>query len=549
MQVENDPLKGVLRDAGVSGAQVTGLMEGDLSLGSQLSAERNLALLMADPLGIQDMITAGHRLKTMSGASRALADWDRDLRGHPPPGWATLFAGAGQAVLVGPAAGAVRVARDLEDRFGKSLFGQLSTAWLDVSPADLLHGPGALVSDLPDPDLARIGLDPAGGGGFGSLLARLAGLLRKRKDAGQGARKPAVVGQRCSDCGLYPVLYQQPARRCQRCESFHQQGDKGMENWDKKKLAYLSLDGTGIGELLFACRSMTGYSRLSRALLAAFDRRSIREHLVSLGVDLKSCLILVAGGDDLRMVMPAGVRGNDVKGAFELALLLAEGVEERFRHQLARLGGSEDKGITAGTGLVITRHLDAHDGLALAWKLVRSAKVHSPDGTSALDFELVSGGTPVTSELAAFRQGRVRKQGATRAGALHFQLQMRPFPLEEAWDLLKTARSLLEDPKLGRSTLYNLRAAFDEDPLEGLVLAQYLFSHTSAGKRWRARLGLDAQALGRPLDHDSWSSGWLYRKIEDERAIGYSGAGAPSTWASAVPDLVDLCGLVMAGEA
>ncbi len=570
--------------AGLSRDAAVAVFEGDG--GQALDDAPRFFLAMVDPPGIQELILASRRPTTVRGASATLLEWEAFLRGYG--GVVPLYVGGGQGVLLGLAGEADEVERHLRQEAAAMHIGHVGFAAIAVSARDLVEGPAAL-RDAPA-DLAALGVEAGGGGGFGALLGRLAGLVRLDKDGGDQALGAAWSGPRCHECGLGEGTLKirlpgdRIAWRCERCHAFHKAGKRasgdtsGGDATEESaayrrrhpaglhdlvdRPAFIAIDGAGVGALVQKCRTLREYVALSRALGGALAHEAIREAITGLGVTLDGRwdeqeekwvkghkpdgLVVLSGGDDLLVIVGQGVRrapsegeeGADIAGPVEFAIALTRRLEAAIDAHLAARWPDPDTRPTIGFGVGVATgpHISARQGFALARNLLKSAKkrLRSGEARSALDFEVLRTGGLVSENVETLRGTQVRTFSPPfEQRSATFRLGRRPFTLDEAERLCAVAREATESGEVGRGVLYRLRTAFEEDPVSGLATASYLLSRLpSTGL---ARLLDPSDLVGRPLGQAP-VDGLLFAP-DPERGSG-------RRYVSAVPDIVDLGTLV-----
>lgn len=537
-----------------------------------LSHERSLALVALDADSIQDQVFASPRPVTIQGASVILRAWDLDMQrgdsdllGAPA---VVLFAGGGQAVLLTRKEDAGTVRKRIQQRFEQRTHGSPSTtAQVDVSPRELAGGPLAaeVLPDLPQKERDRIGWSPGQVAGFGACMALLAGRMRLEKGAARCSifLKEPTRSARCSECAERPRA--EKSERCERCEANRRKGQTDKKHWEQARsfddvlgesasaregrgdpghhrgrhLAFVRLDGAGIGGLLERLSTMAQYAAVSLALRRAFEIDD--SELAGLGAPRGRYQLPIAGGDDLLLVVPAQWKRPDrtVSDALSLCVALVERAESVlgsdafssvFQHdrtildQVRRLG--------AGAGVVITSNIPARFCFDYALDLVRSAKdaiTGDPGARSAVDFAFLHGGSPLASSVKELRRlpqgyaeidldqrihGRVRKTGC-------------PYTLERFKALLERARQLSRVP---RSSVHGLRAVMEE-PQTGLIDIRYRIARDRDLRR--ALVGADTPLASLPPEIGPWVLHERSSKLDPD-----------VKWVTAIPDLLDVLRLV-----
>lgn len=526
-----------------------------------LSEEKSLALIGFDADSVQAQVFASPRPITIQGASAGLRDWDEKLKSGKTLGEdaVVLFAGGGQAVVLARREHVDGITKTLNDKFiAHASRWPCTIARVELSPRELVTGPPAargLQSSAALPPAARgpkisgalarrLGWSPEGGGGYGACMARLALAMREKK--GQATRHPFLdspsTAARCEECAERPRI--PSGTRCKRCQKNRERGGGDNHAWGRARsfdevlgepgpsgeaplrerhLAFLKLDGKGIGAVLERLHTVAQYTAVSATLRRAFELRDLTQ---TFGVPEGRYQIPIAGGDDLLLVLPARWQNGDTTGdVFTLADKLIEHIEgtfddadldEPFRDDRALL--NDVRRIGAGAGLVITSGMPASFCFDYAGELVTSAKnAIEGDARSAIDFAVLSGGSPLAHELRELRRRAVLDLdlGPGLTGKV---LPTRcPYTAAKYKHLLDRTRGLAGVP---RSALHALRAALRE-PTTGMIAVHYQIArHT----KLRAAL---VDGAGAVPGHDLGP--WVLAP-----------APAPgASWATALPDLLD----------
>jgi len=565
---------------GLAEAQARALVRGE---NAGLSPERDLALIGFDADSVQEQIFASPRPVTIQGASDRLAAWDwafGNLGGDEhragvldKDAAVALYAGGGKAVLIARAGDAEAIRTKLEDAFYERTAGwPCTTASVPLSPRELARGPAAAVEPVPPalPKLAeRIGWCATGGGGFGACMALLALAMRAERVAPSHRfyLREELSGPRCEECAVRPRLpgrAEEPREkwptRCDRCDDNHRDGAETKKEWaqagsfddvlgergapgeDPKRarhIAFLKLDGRGIGGRLERLGSIAEYVALSRALHHAFEMTEAK--LVSLGVPERRFQIPIAGGDDLLLVVPARWKPTgqgDASDAFTLARALLKRVERTF-DDAARTGffaaGAGIDQLGAGAGLVIASGMPASFCFRYTDDLVKSAKAPLAAGSdgkhrsarhrSALDFAVLRGGSPLAESLDRIRARDVLDLdlGPDLAGKV--KRTRCPYVLADLDALIERTRRLAGAP---RSAVHALHTAMRE-PTTGMLAVRYQLSRHPDLRRaltGDAPLGALPPHLGE----------WVLNNVGDR------------LWATGIGDLLDALPFVSAAE-
>lgn len=500
-------LEPVLRRAGIEGGTANAIINGR----TDLPRDRALALVMIDPVGIQNEVLASRRFVTRLGASDALRAWDEEVRSDSA--WCALFAGGGQAALIATAGEAAAVAADLEGRFSKRRLGRLGVATRACSPHELSTGPEWAEGSVSEEALSRVGWRRHGGG-FGALLDQVRTQLRAVKD-GIGPSDWERGERPCAECGRRTAdIVRNDELVCPTCDVMHRRGTNALGNeeaaqFDKlsPKLAFLVIDGTGVGAALGTKRTILEYEHFSSTLTRAFDWVSVREDLQT------EAIPVVRGGDDLGMVFAASQ-------GFAGAARVLQGLRRRL----------EEIGVGVGAGLVIGNTIGARPAMELGHRLMSRAKQrarHESSGAPpryALDFEVVGAGSVLSSDLKDMRESR-RISVSPVQGWDDLPTQAvrgwRPLMLDELAELVCVERRITEDLSSDWGAVHRLAERLERDPVEGGLFAAYLL---------RNRKGL-GEALGASTV-DPWTeaAGWLWRPDPE----------SPNVRQLGLPDLLDV---------
>lgn len=486
--------------AGLAQGQADAVLAGDEAA---VSNERVLALLTIDADSIQRTLLASPRPVTIFGASASLAGWDEELRRHEglPPFASVLFAGGGSAVLVVPKAEVENLGRELERRYRQRMEAHATSAFVEVSPRELVRGPRPLKSSGA---LDALGIGSEGG--FGGCMANLAVALRAAKTAARchpHLDEPTTAA-RCAETGDRPrqssgtlsrfaVLHREVGGE-QRRELQHARTlDDVLRAAGARRLAFICIDGAKIGSLLTELETLADYVDLSRGLDEAFA--GLRDETVraELGVQPGAHQLMLAGGDDLLLVVPAEA-GSDRPHALEVVKRIVRRIDGAFE-------GSRWSGrVGVGAGVLITNGgLPARAAFDYARALCNSAK-HAIDdeNRSGVDFEVVLGGAPLSKSIASLRSSRAhRAKDYPKLGATATIRDTQcPYTIGSFEALLEVAKQLHE-AKVGRSTLATLtRAVGQHDLNAGLIDVYYQLARTKERtKELVLRQALEAEAL------------------------------------------------------
>lgn len=528
-----DRLRCTFRSAGLPEAHADQVLRGSPE---GLPQERSLALVGFDADNIQQTVLRSPRPQTILGASDAIRAWDtREVDRHIPPNATKLYSGGGTATFLVPRGSAEemeRIARALEAGYERQTHGWATVAWLPLSPRELVDGQrfaensplALLLPRVPKPGEIR---------GFGACMANLAFCLRVAKGRPRDADRLAALDRpRCVECASRPRTAE--GERCEACESARRRGqeriksERAPRSFDDlvergQHLAFVCIDGSGIGRHLERCRTIAEYCELSSRLHEAFEADLRKEFGEKVYVALQ-------GGDDLLFVMPA--EGDRDRSAPRVDVFAATNrilsfIEQRFEGTAWSIG--------AGAGIVITRNLPADYGFEVARRLCKNAKSaiaeDDPNARSAIDFEVILGGSPLAEDIERLREAGSRawtlRDGSTR----RVRLTQRPYPLGRFQELLRRATLV---KRLPRAQVMGLRRMLLDTSADLVNLnLQYQLARQTRPDLAEA---LGVTSLGGRIDE---VSEWLLRTWV---------SGGTARWATALPDLIEVSGLLGSGE-
>ncbi|MBX3249963.1 MAG: hypothetical protein KF901_22485 [Myxococcales bacterium] len=267
------------------------------------------------------------------------------------------------------------------------------------------------------------------------------------------------------------------------------------------RVAFVCIDGAKIGQLLVETKRAAEYAALSHRLHQAFS--SVRDPDVSrvLGLETKKHQVVLAGGDDLLLVAPAEARG-DYPDALELTRRIVRHIEEAF-----------DDRVGVGAGVLITSGgIPARMAFDYARSLCNSAKsAISDEQRSAVDFELVLGGSPLS--------GGVLSRRASDERSARFIRTQRPYGIHDFERLLRVAAELRKR-RVGRAAITNLVRAVSQPEAVARIDAFYQLARDT---NLRAALGVEALDVAGATE-------WLFAEQD-------GGRPASRTVYTAVPDI------------
>lgn len=536
------------------------LLDGDDGR-AHLSTEKTFSLVKFDADSIQEQVFASPRPVTIAGASALLRDWDDRLHERVGNDAVVLYSGGGQAVLLTRANHAKdlrdKLVREFEEHSGRS---PCTTAHVCLSPYELVHGPHDARKNIDEATCQRVGWSPKGGGGFGACMSLLEANLRQEKGSPkniawlpEGSRVA-----RCVECAERPRDKQDEL--CERCKTNRRHGQRVTKDWEHARafedvifgpvkedgrresgagrhLAFVRVDGAGIGGILEKLSTIKQYATVSYALKEAFEFK--KGELEKLGVPAKRYQLPIAGGDDIMLVVPAkwhqpksGLAGD----AFALARDLVKRIEATFDADALRalfLSKPEllekVRSIGAGVGIVISSGIPARFCFDYAYDLIRSSKEaideRNRDKRSAIDFAVLYGGSPLVSSMQGVRRTMKETKeislGESLEGIVHGTA--RPFTAKEFADFLACAHRLLKVP---RSSLHGLRDMMD-DPQTGLSTVKYQIARN---RDLRAALtDINTPLSKLPAEVGHWVLHPTNSRLEGKRQ-----------WVTPLPDLLEV---------
>lgn len=505
-EIEQVRWRATFEAAGFSREQAQAVLVGDEK---GLSDERALALLMIDADSIQRTLLASPRPVTIFGASHSLATWDKQVRNHHqlPNHVTVLYAGGGSAVLVVPKAEAEALGAQLELRYRDHMDARATSAFVEVSPLELVRGPRGL--PMPVDGLSQLGLS-SGGGGFGGCMSNLALALRARKNVARPHPylASATDEARCVETGDRP---REAGATRSRFASLHREAgqdqkqelanarslDDILKKAKARRLAFVCIDGAKIGALLTELRTLADYVELSGRLDDAFSELRDESLRTDLGIEDHAHQIVLAGGDDLLLVVPAEGRGSR-PNVLDLVAKIVRRIEAAFE------GSRWARRIGVGAGVLITNGgLPARFAFDYARALCNSAKFAIRDGVrSGIDFEVVLSGAPLSTSIGALRKKRARTVDHFPKLGSHAELRdtQCPYSLEDFEQLLSRAGEV-HAAKVGQSTLAAYTRAFERDDLNtALIDIYYQLARASSGDVLRRVLDADGRDPNTPSD-------------------------------------------------
>lgn len=468
-------------------AKLPDSLAGDILRGqlARLPAEPTLALVLLDAHGIQSSLTESPRPVTMAGASLRLSKWDADVRGGTlatpddgPPDLMSIttviYAGGGNAVLLTPAEHARRLCDALESQIKQRVGIDGTAAALLVSPRDLVAGRQP-IHGKPE-DLARLGLD--GARGFAGCLDALRLVVaRKNGEDFIKRRTDPLIGPRCVECNIRHRTHRRReadrdpslCRLChdRRVASGIDKGERGEARTFQEFLsvhslmAYVCIDGIGVGAKLAAKERLLEYHALSNRLLRAFarpdpDSQDPQRPRFAPG----RFQVLSSGGDDLWFVVPLACPPE--AGQDDAFALICQQIRFIERHLDADQIG-------VGVGVVIAGTQPADFCVDRAKQLCTGAKRHltrlqrhgsaeQRQARSAVDFEVLLEGHPFADEMDSMREDEALTALTPLAADMKRVLRtQRPYLVDDFEQQLRRARLLQE---VERSQLAILLDAF-----------------------------------------------------------------------------------------
>lgn len=510
-----------------------------------VAARKDLALVGLDADGVQSQVFASPRPVNIQGASARIRDFDdrlrrgdllEGLRGRCP----VLYAGGGQATLLTTQDLAPVLSERLVSAYSERTGGRATSAQLPLSGSELVDGPKVLVG-VPEQIARKVGLQLQPARGFGGCVGALAARMRleKLRPSRHAFLEGPQVGPRCAECGLRPRVAE---KLCTRCAENRGRGGKEkhaqartyedvvrLPNGRRARLlAFVVIDGKGIGGVLQRLRTVEQYVAVSTQLELAFEPPDA-DLAALLGLPAENFQVPIRGGDDLMLVLPATWDGGDV---FTATARLLRRVEERFSADALgaafRRGDARDTAalerlerVGAGAGIFVTTGLPAGFCFDYAGELCDASKAGIQDAhRSAIDFLILRSGSPLSREaLHAVNAAEKQLDLPGLRGTL--QLTRRPYGLSDYEELLARVR---KGKKVSRSTLYGLRNAL-EVPNVGMVhLAYQLARHP------------ELRPVFLETEHDTPPSlsklgPWVLKELEHG-------------WATPIPDILDLARVV-----
>lgn len=532
-------LERTLTAAGLAPTLAAGLVGGQKPARDEPSRALGLAIIDVDH--IQETLLASPRPVTIYGASHALAAFDGEVHRLPPPLATTVvYAGGGNALLILPLQHAEALERGLRAALERLIpSAECTFCVLPIWCSELALGPKALETKAlganAGAQLKQLGISPggaqdSGAQGFGALVANLQLKLRQKKGHARVhpfLPKPSTT-DRCEECARRPRVQD---KRCTACAQLRVLGAKersaafaqartfeelfGLGN----RIAYIHIDGRGIGAQVQRCRRLRDFVALSARLRDIFDtmpKALLHEHYRvqgENGEERHMYQLILSGGDDLLLVIPASGPRTD---AFTFTRDLLREIDK-----LGAEGRGADDRIHAGAGVLITKTLAADYSCRRAADHCKHAKAMIDRG-SAIHFEHLLSGSPEIHSVAHGQQ-----QGDAAAQRSEFAMTQRPYALGDLDTLVETAHKLTAR-RLPRAQLQSLRDSFERDPTSARLTLLYQMARTPA---LRELLLTGAKT---PLASVTIPDLWLRPPHDAE------------PWSTALPDLIEFARMVRA---
>ncbi|MBX7223824.1 MAG: hypothetical protein K1Y36_28170 [Blastocatellia bacterium] len=403
---------------------------------------------------------------------------------------AVIFSGGGSGLLITAPRDADLLVLRIQEKFAKSTptLG-VTCAFEEITAQELVTGfsaPASIklaVGKLHTKGPFRFRPDSTNSRGFGSVVQRIGLKLRLAK-----ARKTLVdtietspLLLRCSSNSHRAAQIQDRQRNDRISLTSFEKREWGREDQksDEKKnskpfrqardfqelvlggsekeyLGVIYLDGNRVGSLIESLETIDQFARFSALVEAGFKHAFentldwAANHFKHNGGKLPfPYLAPITGGDDVLLVVPA-------EYAMHIALRIGQTVEAFFSHdRAAEIRSSFNETMAAsiqnigvGIGLIIAdvkfpiRYL-----VDYAEKLMKSAKsltYQQEQVRSALDFMVISGGSPISTNLTELRKTRFHRLGEDEHETL--KMTARPYSLPHFAGLLRDTEAMTALP-------------------------------------------------------------------------------------------------------
>jgi hypothetical protein len=335
---------------------------------------------------------------------------------------------------------------------------------------------------------------------FGAIYQKAGQMLARQRALSGPDAEPAVpfFAERCEVCGRRAAAAHRPRRHrprfeCRPCEARVDHGGRVRRDQEEPSdyaeiadgkgkgfYAVVYLDGNGMGQVLAKLKSPLEYATLSEAidsvLREAFDATAARFGLIDETSEQSGgrYQLPICGGDDLVAILPGNV-------AVPFTRDLLETLEQRFdgHPALSQLGVGQ---LGAAAGVAIAhikypiRHLIAEAEALL--KTRAKARVYRDEARSALDFSVITDGSPRVESLPAERWSKPSES---------MLLSGRPYSLQEMGEFTNRIRTVLGKRRdLGRSQLYALRRVAERGPA---LLRNHVLYQVGRRSEWRSLIG------------------------------------------------------------
>ncbi len=520
-----------------------------------------LALVAFDTPGIQDYVFKVSRPVDVFGGSQLVADFtDRDISKDfslfrslekldpkvPPE--AVVYAGGGGGLILMPVHQLKPLLEALTDLLSRKTKGDLWTAAAAVAvwPGDL----DATPAEPPAVEgLAEVLGPLAESTRYAATTADLFALLGRQRSRRQQLGRAIPFerhGERCSACGERPGKAKRHADGsveylCPACDVRRGHGSQTkkvslqaktfadvVRDLPVQQLAVLYADGANVGAAFQQLGSPAQHRALSQAVDAAFDRacnKAIDEIPVIKDDETFRTQTPIRGGDDLVLVLPATsalaaarVLMREVERAFDLAKVpllrdaFAE-APEALRRAIAGFG--------IGIGIAIAdHHFPVSFLLAYAKDLMKHAKKHlravcraDPGQRSAVDFMVLTSGSPLAASIAKLRERHYQPPPAGGEPGRH--ITRRPYTREAFESFLQ--RAALLRAEVPRSQIHALRQELPRGYALSRSLWRYQMARARDGAGWAAYREAAGVALA-DVDSLLWqpeADGWVSTDLLD----------------------------------